>query len=505
MKKGVKRKTSKKNSVRTLNKKEIFFVFGLVLLVSIFANVILSKEYLQQAPAISSVRSAGIQTGISPVKKSIPQLAGWPRQFNGVMISPSTVEDIDNDGILELIVFESTNNALIHVLDSQGNNKAGWPLVPLGNALGGHLSLGDVTGDGYMEIVGIANEKIFIYDYFGNLLSGWPRDITTFASVHSPTLADLNNDGIKEIIFSGGSLPPNNIASLYTYNSQGNLLQGFPATLRGDSYSEVAVADINLDGQKEIIVTSNFKSDPYQYNIDDIYLEVFDHSGIKIWENQFPYGIPTPQLVPASIGNLDHDPELEIVFPSYEGNIHAFNHDGSQLQSWPQFLDTNNSWKSPAAIGDIDNDGIHEVIYFSTSGTLFVLEDSGSIKWSKSYSSGLGGGFISASPIIADIDGDGRMEVLISTNGGPNPGIYAFNGEDGSLVPRFPLHGDSGLNSFRRSSPLVIDFDLDGDIEIIAGGDDGKIYVWDLDSPYNSNLVYWETLQQNSQRTGVAI
>ena len=91
MKKGAKKKNSKNNSIRTLNRKELFFILGLVLLISIFANVILSKEYLQKAPPISNVRSAGTSTSVGSVKKPIPQLAGWPKQLGGEHGSPHII------------------------------------------------------------------------------------------------------------------------------------------------------------------------------------------------------------------------------------------------------------------------------------------------------------------------------------------------------------------------------------------------------------------------------
>ena len=100
--------------------------------------------------------------------------------------------------------------------------------------------------------------------------------------------------------------------------------------------------------------------------------------------------------------------------------------------------------------------------------------------------------------------------------------IFAFpafnmrNTELGAVLGRKQLKRlDANNDKRRRNFALFLglldpskyqtDFDLDGDIEIIVGGDDGNIYVWDLTSPYNPNLIYWETLQQNSERTGVAI
>jgi len=489
-----------------MKKESTLIVSAVILLIAAtFFTANTNQNLIQESPQVRSIRTAGTQSGNNPINHPIPQLPGWPKQFGGEMGNPNLIEDIDNDGILELIVFESDelgtgNNALIHILDSHGNNKLGWPLVPIGNALGSHLSVGDVTGDGYKEIIGFADKRIFVYDYSGNLLPGWPTgQIGSFLGFHSSTLKDLNNNGIRDIIYAAGSptgFPPD---YLFAFNYSRNLLPGFRVQLRGESKAEVAVEDINLDGQSEIIVTSNHLSSTY--NIDYLYLEVFSNVGTKLWEKSFPYNFSYRQQVPASIGNLDSDPELEIVFPSYDGNIYAFNHDGTLLSGWSPISVGLGFLISPVAIGDLDNDGFNEVIYYSNK--LYVFENDGTLKWSKDQYQDFGGGYVRASPTISDIDGDGKMEVLVATES--NPKIYAFNGEDGSLVSGFPLNGGPQLTSFQRSAPLITDFDLDGDVEIIAGGDDKKVYVWDLDSQYNAALVYWETLQQNSERTGEAI
>ncbi|MBT3642605.1 VCBS repeat-containing protein [archaeon] len=500
MKKGAKKKNSKNNSIRTLNRKELFFILGLVLLISIFANVILSKEYLQKAPPISNVRSAGTSTSVGSVKKPIPQLAGWPKQLGGEPGSPHIIEDLDNDGIKELIV-RSDPPGLVTVLDSQGNNKPGWPI----QIISGTISVGDVTGNGNKELVFVSVGKLYVYDSLGNLLPGWPsKTIATFPSVSAAALIDLNNDGIKDIVYAGGSSVANPNQELVAYNYQGNFLPGFPTRLKGSSKSTVAVGDINLDGKNEIIVASNFKLNQQLSTIDDIYLEAFDNLGIKLWDKQIPYGFTLPPVVPASIGNLDGDSELEIVFPGYDGEIYALNHDGSPLQGWSSVSWGANWILSPAAIGDIDEDGLNEIISYR-GPYLYALENNGAIKWSKYKFQDFNGGYVRASPIISDITGDGKMEVLVSTEGFSNSGIFAFDGGNGNLLNQFPLKGGPQLTSFQRSAPLITDFDLDGDIEIIVGGDDGNIYVWDLTSPYNPNLIYWETLQQNSERTGVAI
>jgi hypothetical protein len=76
-----------------------------------------------------------------------------------------------------------------------------------------------------------------------------------------------------------------------------------------------------------------------------------------------------------------------------------------------------------------------------------------------------------SSPALADIDGDGELEIVIGTNEGK---LYVFN-QDGSRMAGFPTTAEDGI----RSSPAVTDLDGDGSLDIVVGSDDDRLYAWD--------------------------
>ncbi len=80
-------------------------------------------------------------------------------------------------------------------------------------------------------------------------------------------------------------------------------------------------------------------------------------------------------------------------------------------------------------------------------------------------------GPISAAPVVADLDGDGRPEIVVAADA-----LHAWRW-DGTCLPGFPVFGG---NAF-ASRPAVADLDGDGRPEIVVGCDDNGLYVLDLE------------------------
>lgn len=79
------------------------------------------------------------------------------------------------------------------------------------------------------------------------------------------------------------------------------------------------------------------------------------------------------------------------------------------------------------------------------------------------------GGDVEASPVLADLDGDNRNELVVANSDGL---VHAFR-RDGSELPGWPVR------SF-LASPVLADIDRDprGDLEIVAAAMDRHVYAW---------------------------
>ena len=223
--------------------------------------------------------------------------------------------------------------------------------------------------------------------------------------------------------------------------------------------------------------------------------------------------------------DLDGDGKREIVLATSDGRVHAYTGAGKELAGWPVKVnllapldpkksgnhrqahafssgkvspDQYSNILATPAIGDLDGDKQPEVVVASLEGDLFVYSGAGKVrtgfpvsvplvdkdKVSDRYKVVDDG--IMASPALADLDGDGKLEIVVGALDGK---IYVWR-HDGSVQPGFPVllqdpDGDaSGNKTLGRivSSPAIGDVDGDGVLDIVVGTNEklgmfGPLYV----------------------------
>jgi len=219
---------------------------------------------------------------------------------------------------------------------------------------------------------------------------------------------------------------------------------------------------------------------------DTVYGRV-NHQYAQGWpQTVYDYVFSSPNC-----GDLDPlYPGLEIVVCGKEGNIYAWHCDGTPVNGSDSRLFQSGAsyiWSSPA-LGDVNGDGLLEIIFgvMRESDNLYVLSYDPVEKqaqvlpgWPKSLN---GGGLVS-SPLLADIDEDGDLEIFAVTFAPAC--VYAFH-HDGSGV----YEPDSGLLAFLDGvvwgTPAIGDINSDGAPEIVCcgGSDTTRLFVWDRYGDY---------------------
>ncbi|MEY2567813.1 MAG: hypothetical protein QOE35_2342 [Actinomycetota bacterium] len=182
-----------------------------------------------------------------------------------------------------------------------------------------------------------------------------------------------------------------------------------------------------------------------------------------------------------TLGNLDGDPALEIVIGSLDGKVYAYNPDGSRLTGWPRRLDAPSTPTAPIngtpAIGDVDGNGSNDVVIGSDNGWVFAFGAGGQILPGWPQFTGYNADYPShcstdactgvvGSPTLADLDNDGRLEVIV---GSFSHKIYVWRA-DGSVLPGWPRDVWDGV----ASTAAVGDVDRDGSPDIVIGSDVGN-------------------------------
>ncbi len=234
-------------------------------------------------------------------------------------------------------------------------------------------------------------------------------------------------------------------------------LSGFPAEATNSFPSSPVLADIDRDGDLEVIIGSK-----------DQYVYVWHHDGTVA--QGWPRKTGAEIWSSAAVANLDNDRELEIVIGADDGWLYAWNYNGTPVRySSGKFTNTGGTCRTPPAIDDIDGDGDFEVLAGNSGGTVFAWHHNGTGYLQSNGVFAQSEGAITGSPTIADIDGDGDVEIIVGTHAGK---IYVWHHDGtGYKAPDGVFHVPGGGI---YGSIAVGDIDNNGDMEIVAATIYGK-------------------------------
>lgn len=342
-----------------------------------------------------------------------PQSVAWNTQssHDDSRVKSVALADIDGDDDLEVLA-GTTNNAAgdegsevavpnLYAWHADGSLVAGdWPTWHTIAGIYSAIAVGDLNGDGIANvIVGRDHHYLNAYSSNGNSLPGWP--IETYLDGNSgnyssdnrleygfgaPILADLESDGTMEYIVVGDVKGPgpglqdaiiNN--GILVLEPDGARRPGWETAMLGEGIlahedlprQAPAVADLNNDGQLEIIVASY-----------DGWIRAYKADRTVLWAFDYTQGAVLFATEPV-IGDVDGDDALEVVFSTYvpiqdndwDGpvGVWGLESDGTVMQGFPLPLSTPGARGSPA-LADLDRDGDLEILVAARTGEVFVWD-----------------------------------------------------------------------------------------------------------------------------------
>ncbi|MAG61738.1 hypothetical protein CMI43_02905, partial [Candidatus Pacearchaeota archaeon] len=425
---------------------------------------------------------------------------GWPIEIDGLKAffryneNGVVAGDLDGDGMAEMIVNGQNKIMILNHDGTLYRETDDNTLFPVSNVIS------DIDNDGNMEIirryeVSREGREIVITDVNGNVKEGWPKRIyetdngrgviircLSWDTHPSPAVGDIDGDGFKEIVdFSSLNHYEDDWdindpldkfecrSRLHVFNMDGSYKEGFPVDFNGRVFASPIIADINNDGERDIILT-----------------------------------------------NSENGPI------SFRGGVFVVNNVGNIIMDW-EILDGARVKNTPSVV-DIDNDGNLEIPLFVASygdgsrssaniRQQFLLKGDGTVVDGWPYSRGIG--YNRRTSVTGNIDSDMDIEIVGVMGSGFYTSSRVYGGVvgldiDGKILEGYPLI----IGNQPDAGATIEDLDGDGFNEIIASSfneyDRGKkeikhrgsVYVWETDGVADDSGMSWPMFQYDPQHTG---
>ena len=421
---------------------------------------------------------------------------GWGQ---GMDRTGPAIADIDNDGLLDLVVGDDDGTLKLYEQESVNSNSFTFITYNFsGIEVDGDSrpTFVEIDNDGLLDLViGAGDGRLYHYEqesvnsynfvYIPGTING--IDVGSYSA---PAFADIDNDGLLDLVITcygmythhyEQSSPSSNNFDFITENFNGIIFSHKPTFV-----------DIDNDALLDFIIGGN-SGDFKHYEQES--LNSYNFNLINPWFNLIPN---CTEVLPSFI-DLDNDGLLDFIIGEYKGDIYHCEQSSPNSYNFnlmPDLINPNRfdvGRNAKPTIIDIDNDGLLDMIvgkYEELGDNTFdhyeqVSPNSDSFVLITENFNNING----YTSTFKDIDNDGLLDLIIGDGGAGGQMSHYEQESPGSYNFLFVSWNFSGIDITISIAPTFIDIDNDGLLDLIFGESYGRLYHYEQDSINSYNFV----------------
>ncbi|MBU8934151.1 MAG: VCBS repeat-containing protein [candidate division Zixibacteria bacterium] len=397
---------------------------------------------------------------------------------------PILTGDLDGDSFVDLLIgvdVAGEGEVIFMKGDGFGIFTPSAESNELGTTAVGDMSLGDINGDGFLDVAVIADDSImfFLNNGLGSFSMGgsWSKG----DNIHQLALDDFNNDGTTDIVFTFhyGTF---NLDAIDIWFNDGNMTfadenPGYYYPIDSTS-RELLTRDFNNDGNPDYAIVYDGAST----SSSRIKVSLTSYGGAK--DAEYTKDFPGDSLTVLDAGDLDNDGDLDLVTVGVisrqifwlENDGNASFGDGIEIATLPDTVVT-------LKIADLDDDGSQDIVVTTLDGEVRYL-------------------FNNTVPVIVGTTPDEHevaspVNTVISAafNTNMNPSTFddtlfmAYGSHSG------PISGTVGYSSAAQAAILYPDNDLIPGEKVTVNVQEGRLSSAAIPLPTENGYQWWFTTE----------